>query len=312
MANGNRHSLYYVPETTYGVTPATPAFKYFRHNTTTLALAKNTLQSEEIRPDRQIVDFRMGTGQTGGEVVSELAYGDFDDMLEALMMGTWTTNVLKVGTTRRSFTMLRRFEDLAGASPNNKNVQILTGMELNTMSLQVTTEAIVQMTMGFVGQDMKLAAANPTGATLAAAGTGLAMDSFTGTITEGGMAIAVITEIQLQVENGIEPRYVVGSRSSIRPSSGRCTVTGQITAYFEDSYLLEKYINETTSNIEFTLMDGVGGNGIKFTLPRIKYTGGQTDVGGTGPITIPLPFQATYDATSGTTLAITRVPKAST
>lgn len=309
MANGNRHTMYYTPEVSYGVTPNTPAFKYLRHNTTTLALAKNTLQSEEIRPNRQIVDFRMGTGQTGGNVVSELAYGDFDDILEALMMGTWADDVLKIGNTRRSFSILRRFEDMVGIAPNNKAVQLYTGMEANTLALQVTTEAIVQLTMGMVGKGMSLAAANPVGAALGAPGTGLAMDSFTGTITENGQAIAVITEIQLNLENGIEPRFVVGSRESIRPSSAKATVTGQLTAYFEDSYLLEKFVNEETSNIEFTLMDGVDGNGLKFTIPRVKYTGGQTDVSGDGAITIPLPFQATYEPNADTTLTITRIPK---
>lgn len=310
MSNGNRHTMYYVPEASYGVTPLTPAFKYLRHNTTTLAQAKNTLQSAEIRPNRQIVDFRMGTGQAGGNVVSELAYGDFDDALEALFMGTWTDDVLKIGNTRRSFSMLRRFEDMDAAAPNNKKVQRFYGMEFNTMDLQVTTEAIVQMTMGMVGKGMELSATNPVGATIGNPGTNLAMDSFTGVITENGVDIAVITEIALKLENGIEPRYVVGSRDSIRPSSQKATVTGTITAFFEDSYLLEKFINEETSDIEFTLMDGINGNGLKFSIPRVKYTGGQTDVSGDGAITIPMPFQATYDPTTDTTLSITRIPKA--
>lgn len=307
MANGNRHTLYLVPETTFGVTPATPAMKYYRHNSVTLAQAKNTLQSEEIRPDRQIVDFRMGTGQAAGNVVSELAHSSFDQVLEALLMGTWTNNVLKIGITRRSFTMLRNFEDLEGTAPDNKRYQIFRGMEANTLALAISTEAMTQMTVGWIGKATELASAGPVGATYGAADTTLAMDSFTGVIKEGGNVVAVVTEIQLNLENGIEPRYVVGSRDTIRPSSGRATVTGQIVAYFEDSSLLSKYLNEEASSIEFEMLD-TANNKIRISLPRIKYTGGQTDVSGQGPITLTLPFQAVYDAASASTLTITRVP----
>lgn len=310
MSNGSRHGLYLVPEVVYGTTPATPQFDYYRHNTTTLAVAKNTLQSEEIRPNRQITDFRMGTQQGAGNVVSELAYGAFDKVFEALMLGTWANDVVKIGTTRRSFSILRMFDDLGTVAPNNKKCQLYTGMEANTLQLSVTTEAINQITVGWVGKGMTLSATPPVGSVLGDPSNTAGMDSFTGAITEGGQAIAVITEIQLNLENGIEARYVVGSRNSIRPSLGTAQVSGQITAYFEDSYLLEKYINEQTSNIEFTLTDGEGGNAYKFTLPKIKYTGGNTDVGGQGPITITLPFTATYDGTSDTTLSITRIPDA--
>lgn len=308
MANGSRHTLHLVPEVTYGTTPATPSMAFYRYNTTTLAIAKNTLQSEEIRPNRQISDFRMGTQQAAGEVVSELSFGSFDQILEALMLGTWDTDELKIGTVRRSFSIMRSFDDLGGVAPNNKKVQLYTGMEANTLALTVTTEAINQISLGWVGKSMGLSATPPAGATLADPSTTGGMDSFTGTITEDGTPIAVITEISLNLENGIEPRYVVGSRESIRPSLGMANVSGQITAYFEDSYLLEKYINEQTSNIEFTLTDGAAGNSYKFTLPRIKYTGGNTDVSGQGPITIVLPFQATYDGAADTTMTITRIP----
>ena len=55
------------------------------------------------------------------------------------------------------------------------------------------------------------------------------------------------------IENGISPKYVVGSKETIRPSIGRYKVTGQVSAYFEDSYLLEKFINEASSSLVFTL-----------------------------------------------------------
>ena len=86
MANGSRHSMRYVAEATYGTTPATPAFKPIRHTSTTLGLSKESLQSEEIRDDRQIADFRHGAYQVGGDMNIELSFASFDDLLAPVLL----------------------------------------------------------------------------------------------------------------------------------------------------------------------------------------------------------------------------------
>ena len=45
MADGSRHSMRFVLESTYGVTPATPAFDIVRNTGTTLVLSKVALHS---------------------------------------------------------------------------------------------------------------------------------------------------------------------------------------------------------------------------------------------------------------------------
>lgn len=311
MANGSRHSMRYVAETVYGQTPATPAFKMIRHTGTTLGLSKESLQSEELRDDRQIADFRHGAYQVGGDVNIELSYESFDELLEAVLLGTWEvdspaagTDRLKAGVTRRSFTVERFFGDILTA---DKPYHRFTGVELNTLSLAINANAMITGSFGVLGQNMVTATTAITGATYAPATTTSPLDSFTGTLNEAGTPIAVITEISLSIENGLEARYVVGSKQSIRPSIGRSNVTGQVTAYFENSALLDKFINETESSIVFTLPDGAG-NELTFTLPRIKYTGGQPDVDGEGPITLAMPFQALLDDTTDTNIMIDRTP----
>lgn len=391
MANGSRHAMRLVPEVTHGTTPDTPAFKPIRHTGTTLGLSKEALQSEEIRDDRQIADFRHGAFQTAGDINVELSYGSADEMLEAVMCGTWAPKAtktattisaaaadnsfndsgngfvtagfevgdeivvtgftgdvanniasgvitavtaakitiggtdgdvivddaagesvtistikqrLKAGTTRRSFTVERFFGDLETAQ---KPYHRFTGVEFNTLALSVAANAMITATFGVLGKNFATAETAIAGATLAAATTTSPLDSFTGALNENGSLIAVITEISLNLENGLEARYVVGSKASIRPSIGRSNVSGTITAYFEDSVLLDKFVNETESDITFTLPDGAG-NVMTFTLPRIKYNGGQPDVQGEGPITLSMPFQALLDSTTGTNLIIDRMP----
>lgn len=314
MANGSRHSLYAVKEATYGQTPNSPALELLRITGTTLGLSKDSLQSEEIRSDRQIADFRLGSNQVAGDVNFELSYGTFDELLQAVLLSTdWATDTpqlgtdqIKAGSQRASFTFVRHFADVQAA---DKPYYIYRGVELNSMQLTIAANSMITGTFSVIGQSQTTAQdltalGTPT---FPPASTTSPLDSFTGTLNEGGTSIAVVTEISLTLQNGIEPRFVVGDKNSIYPSVGRSNLTGQVTAYFEDSTLVDKFLNETESSIEFTLPDAAG-NQLKYILPRIKYTGGQPDVSGEGPITLSMPFQALLDSAEGTNIIIERTP----
>ena len=304
MADGSRHSMAQVLETVYGELPATPAFKAIRHNTTTLATAINTIQSEELRDDRNQTDLRHGTRSVGGEIVSELSFGSLDDQLEALLCGTWNADSLVNGVVRRSFSLFRNFKDI-----DSSKLPYFTyvGCEYNTMTLSISTESIVTVNFGIVGANqLEPSATVPTGATFVDPLTTEPMDSFSGSIKEGGVESAVVTEVELSIENGIAPRYVVGSKKSIKQSIGKFKVSGTLTAYFEDATLIGKYLREEASSLEITVTDGMPDNQYTFLLPKIKFTGGQPDVGGEGPITLSMPFTASYDPSILGTLKITR------
>lgn len=386
-----RHEMSYIAEVTYGTTPAvTPAFQKLRHTGTTLALAKGTMISEEIRSDRNVPDLKHGTRQTGGEIQGEMSYTTYDDLIQAAMGGTWTakaapcaaatisaaaadnsindsanglplldvgdhvtiagftggsttanqanlivvsstaakmvlsggvafindaagesvtvttlTQTLKVGSTRRSFTLLRNFTDETTGGDNPYH--IYPGQEMNSLQLAVGVEKIISIVLGLLGQTQGTPSDTaPAGATFVAPTTTKVMDAFTGTIFEGGSAIATITELTVSVENGLTPKFTVCTDLTRKPSVNRSNITGQITAYAENATLLKKFINQTESSIKLFIQDSAG-NGIRLNFPRIKYTGGQMDVKGQGPITIPLPFQALYDATALTSFSIDRI-----
>lgn len=307
FASGSNHSMAYVAETTFGTTPATPVFKPLRHTGVTLGLTKDNLQSEELRSDRQIACFRHGNKQVGGDVSSELSYTDFDDFLEAATCGTWSiddpalgTDRLLAGVERRSFTIERYFSDIA-------DYIRYTGCEVNTFSLTVAPNAIVTATFSVIGADQDPSNVIVAGATYLTAQGGCPFDSFSGNILEGGVAIGIITSVELSVENGIEPNFVVGSPTTAGNTIGRSNVTGSITAYFENTSLMDKFINETATSLEFDLVSEAGDT-LRFALPNVKYGSGQPDVSGDGSVTISLDFQALYDAASLSNIIIDRTP----
>ena len=110
IATGSRHNLSYVLESTFGTTPANPSFTPIRHTGTTLGLSKDSIESEELREDRQVAHYRHGNKSVTGDVNFELSYGGLDALLEATLCGTWATNVLLAGTTRRSYTIERHHQ----------------------------------------------------------------------------------------------------------------------------------------------------------------------------------------------------------
>ena len=136
IATGSRHNMAYVVESTFGTTPSTPVFTPIRHTGTTIGLSKDSIESEELREDRQIANYRHGNKSVSGDINFELSYGSFDDILEAVLCGTWNTDVLKAGTTRRSYTIERHHQDIGKYLRS-------TGCNFNTMSLSVAPNSMV-------------------------------------------------------------------------------------------------------------------------------------------------------------------------
>ena len=204
-----------------------------------------------------------------------------------------------------NYESLKKFfvTDMAGG---DKKYHLHTGMEVNSLDLKIASGKLAQGTFNFVGQTLTASTIAPTGATFGSPSTTAPMDSFTGTVTEGGSANGVITELGLKIENGLNQRFVVGSRDSLRPQIGRSVVTGNLSVFFETSTLLDKFLADTASSLVFTLQSGA--KSYSFNLPNLKYTSGQAEVQGEGAIMVPMSFQAVYSSGDSTQLAVTRVP----
>ena len=166
---------------------------------------------------------------------------------------------------------------------------------------------MVTGSFGVIGSGFSSSGTALTNATYSAESTTAPFDSFTGAITEGGSAIAIITALELNIDNGMEALYVVGSSDTLLPSIGKSMVTGSVTAYFENTTLMDKFVNETTSALQFTLTDALGNDYIVL-LPKVKYNSGNPEVSGPGAITLTLDFVSLFNSASDKQIKITRVP----
>ena len=308
MAQGSQRQILYVAETTPGTIPSTPSMSTLRNNGGNgITQSRSQLLSQEMRSDRQIASMRLGQRRPSLDVPFELSYGSFDDILESLMFNPWDTSgapatpdFIETGTTLRSFSMEEGFLDIPA-------YVVGRGMVADTMSLSARPDAIVTGSFGFLGLGMEAPSATPLDATPAAPATTEVMTAFEGQLTVDGTPVSIITGIDINVANGLDPKFPVFQQDAYRMGYGRVNVNGTIIAFFENTDLLTRVTNETEIALVVTFED-VAGNQLRFTMPRVKL-GSETRNVQENEITESIPFQALFDSVSGTnTLRIERIP----
>jgi len=98
-ASGVFKQVTYKPETTYGVLPAQSAAQALRRVTSSLNLSKDTFQSNEIRTDFQVADFRHGLRKVGGTIAGELSAKTYADFIAAALKKDFAAGVAISGAS---------------------------------------------------------------------------------------------------------------------------------------------------------------------------------------------------------------------
>jgi hypothetical protein len=298
FAQGSRTQLAYIPEVTFGTTPASPQMIALPFNTHSVDLTKTRVQSAEITPDRMPRIDRHGQRTVSGDIVVEMRPADYDFLLEDALFGTFTTNVLNTGTTVSSFTLEDGALDIT-------QYRAFTGCMVNTMQMSIAPNQMTTATFGIIGKDMTQST-SPLDASLTAASGNEPFDSFSGAISEGGSAIAYVNSIDFTLNNNLNPAFVLGSVSTPQMEFGQSTLEGTMTVYYQDKALIDKFLGETESSLSIVLDDRVAGKNYTLLMPRIKINGAAVPVSSPQSRLITIPFVALRDSVTGTQLRVTR------
>jgi hypothetical protein len=300
FAQGSRSSLSFIAETAFGTTPSTPTFANLPFNTHSLDLTKDRVEGNEIQADRMPRVDRHGNKQAGGSIEVDLRKGDFDGLFESAFLNTYSTNVLKIGTTPKYFS----FEDAAN---DIAQFRLFTGMAVSTLNVSIAPNQMVTGTFDLVGKTMTQAGTTAsTGGTPTASSTNAPFDSYSGTITDGGSGLAIVTSLDFSLTNSFAPTFVIGSDSAQQLEFGRAIVEGTMTVYYEDATLINKFLNETESALSVSVDDPTGASTYTFDFPRVKYNGAAVPVQNPASRLITIPFVSLFDTTEGTNLKLTR------
>jgi hypothetical protein len=216
------------------------------------------------------------------------------------MLNTWSTNVLKVGTTPKFFSI----EDYAA---DIDQARLFAGMSVSTMAISLAPNQMVTTTFGMVGKNMTM---SQTQKTQTAASGAAPFDAYSGDIAIGNVAgssaVAIVTGLDFTLNNSFAPTFVIGDDSAPSLEYGRAEVEGTMSVYFENDSLINRFLNETESEISVSVNDPTGVNAYTFLFPRVKIN--SADVGVDGPTSriISMSFVSLFDTTQATNLKITR------
>ena len=299
FAQGSRSSLSYIVESAFGTTPA-GNFTNLPFTSQSLNLTKDRVAGNDIQQDRMPRVDRHGNRQVAGDIVVDLRDADYDAFLESAMLNAWSTNVLKVGTTPKFFSI----EDYAA---DIDQARLFSGCAVSSMAISLAPNQMVATTFGMVGKDMTIGS---TEKTQDAASGAAPFDAYSGDIAIGNVAsssaVAIVTGLDFTLTNSFAPTFVIGDASAPSLEYGQAVIEGTLTAYFEDLALINRFLNEVESELEVSVNDPTGANAYTFLFPRIKIN--SADVGVDGPTSrmISMSFVSLYDVTETTNLKITR------
>lgn len=298
-AQGVNQNTYIKLEGVGGTLDPAVAWIPLRLITNGLSQSVEELESDEMLPGRHMAESRSGVSSVTGDLEAELTYGTFDMLLEAAFHGTWTSNVLKTGSTRRKFAILKHNEDIG-------RWLIYRGCEVGTVAIDCPLQGKIGITFTIIGTKEESYVFDNVNESIADPTETVMMTTFEGSLTEGGTGLNHATALSLTLDNGMEAIYRLFSRDAYDVKLGRINVSGSLSAYIEDDRLKAKYLGETKTPLVVTLTDGE--NSYQISMTQTKLTSSSEEGSGDDPIIQSYDYKAFNDQAVDTEITITRIP----
>jgi len=190
--------------------------------------------------------------------------------------GTVVGRNIRNGTTPKSYYIEKDFAD------TGSSIAQYAGMRVTSMSLNFESQAILTGSLGFTGKSQVMGSATIASAvTAASTNKVLNASGNVGRVWEGGQAVTGVAfqSISVDLNNNPREQAKVGSDALVGVGTGRAEITGNVTAYFENNTLVNKFTSGTKSNFRFQITDN-DGNSYIVDIPLITYTDFTVAAGG--------------------------------
>lgn len=308
-ATARGYRVAYIKEVTQGTTPAT-APTILRTIGGGMKVSAQTVESEELQLTEVPDVIRTGVEGTG-TINFEYSYGGIHPMLEGLFGGTFTTNVLKVGTTPTFFTFEDQFTDISRYLASKGCV--VEGISISLAQGQKITGTITYRALSVPAT---MAAATVFGAAPNAAPTNPIMSPVGSVrlIQEGGAldlgpAGIGTTGFTIEMTRPGIPQPQLGSTGLSGLDHGTFVCKGTLGLYVPAgaSTLVDKYLADTETSLALTL-GGASTLRDAYLFSKVKFTdGGIGEMQRNSAANLNLSWQALYNATNST-VQVTRTP----
>ena len=293
-----------VAEATVGTTPATPAFLLTRDLRVSGTVQRANSRSMERRSDRMLAAMVQGLNAYQRTIEMPWVRDAASDALwQALLQGTWSTNVLKAGSTRQTVTLEEKYS--ATTPPYRR----FTGCAVDQLSVNFQPGSPGQMNWSCVALTETVATVAIAGATYAVPSPGYDPSTLTDIVVNSlfGLATPKVRSVQLTVSNNLQPQYAAGSADPYAIGLGAFEVNGSVEVYFNQaadySAFLTKQSGQTfdiTIGATTNFKDRIVMGNCDVWSPNVD------DEGISGVHNVTLSFAAKYFATDTSAFKITR------
>lgn len=296
ISSGSKVQVAYIAEVTAGTTPATPQTIAIPYVKFSAELDRNTISDPSRTADNQKRFMSAGSYKTAGSLEVALSHSQFDPLLEAALMGTWTTNVLKVSNIQKYFT----FEEFDSTLSFGR---VFTGVEVDSLKLSIKPTDAVSAVFALMGRGHTVVSTSIDVTPTAIIAGKNPMTGAMGSLTIDG-ASALVTSIDLSVTNSIKMINTIGSPAATASTNGSKSITGTLTVLLENATLYNKFIANTNAALAFTISDGT--NTYTFSIPKCAITKANASADSADERILSIDFEGLRDETLGAIMSITR------
>jgi hypothetical protein len=302
QAKGSKASVQIDFETIFGTTNATPASIRVPINTSQLKSKQNLIDPATITGRRDPVEPAKGNIDVSGTIVVPLDANNIGFWLKAAFGAPTTTgsavpytHVFKVGDTQPSLSIQQAFTDIG-------QYELFNGVKISKMKFSFGGDGELTVSIDVIGAKETLGTtsfdASPKTIVLAR------LSNFQAAIKEGGSTIAVIRNVDIEIDMGLDgDTYVIGGqgfRGAV--NEGIMQVSGNLKALFTDQTLLAKAVAGTQSSIDITVTNG--SYSLEINLPELVYERNSPGIDGPKGVQVELPFKAYYKAAAANSCVV--------
>lgn len=297
-AKGINSKLALTYETAYGQTPILPTVGYnMPFNQSKIAIKQNLIDSTTIRGRREQVQPAIGNIDVSGNVVVPIDQIGFGFWLRAMFGNPATsgsgenyTHIFKVTGSQPSLVLEQQYPDIP-------TYEMFNGCKVNGCSFTYGGDSELTANFSIIGA--KRTIGDTTFASTLADIPLLKFSNFQGSIEMEGLPLGIVTSASLNADFGLDGNtYAIGGggyRTGL--PEGTLQVSGSIKAFFEDTELLNKAINNTPSSLNFKFASG--GNSLGFFIEEVAFQQTSPGIESEKGIYINLPFKAYYKNGAG-------------
>ena len=277
-------------ETVWG-TPVTTGAKYMRITGFNNKPDFNNTQSQEINAAHREVADLIRTGQKGsGTLEGEMIFDNYHVLMESAFGNAFATNDLKMGKTRKSFTLQENYSDLTTA------FVVYRGCVANSMSLSVNIGQPIRTAFGFISKLPTVETSSQIG-TVGASNTNDVMNPMQhiSLLQQGGATIDGCQSFEFQIQNELAeiPSLTVADLQDVL--LGKASVTGSFSVFKQANTRFSGVVTGAATTLALTI--GLTTKTYTITLPNVKIQSVDGGASGSNPIMERFSFTALYNAT---------------